>query len=509
MDSDLIEDENIEFDEINQENTRRIVELLSCFDAQFDFYLDQKMDDNICRDIIVFIDDYDDFVTEYTRYVGDLRINTLLSLKLDGLRIKLNDLRDRLTLYYNSVDITMVNTVIPTRITPTRNTQQTDPKTEIIEINYDSLTKISNSVDKYLEHFTLDLDTVQLIHNFLDFYNCSSWDHELYTDLLRVKVKVKKLTKLMISIAPQAKDYVQAENFLITLSKHIEYCVDKRLDIDIVGNLGNCFRAIITLVDKWYINAFDIKQVARNLERVISENSTLNFKYNVEQAKTIESFSKDIQFKIDNFIVTDVKLLEFIASYFDFCRDVTCGYVLHKLLMVNEIMQTLINLILTDVEKDVVGKEDANVTVIMLVSHIGDCVGKNIPRNMINYLGIFFEVIQNLSKRWGIIFDEMSTKHNLQCIRNEYVIDESKKYGKVFDDVATKHNIQHNQDESMRRIKWFIGKLNAVINGEPCDHRVLCNNYFEFIDALPNDDFDNLIGLRNIAVKLINKILGI
>jgi len=45
-------------------------------------------------------------------------------------------------------------------------------------------------------------------------------------------------------------------SILTLLSGHIQNCVGKQLDGDIVGDLWNCFCAIRALVDKWYVNLF-------------------------------------------------------------------------------------------------------------------------------------------------------------------------------------------------------------------------------------------------------------
>jgi len=511
MNNELIQEHDIEFlkNDTDQENTTIITEILNNFEIQFDVFLNQKVDDVLYCIVDEFLGDYNDFVTEYSRFVGDFRNNTFLSLKLDGLREKVNKLSDKMGLYYNAGNVvndnddsvnrnshnTMDTTIIPIPAsTSTIVTKTTSAKKGVTESNLEQkkrepqieLANFSTDVDKHLTDFTLQLSTIRLIHDFLDFCSCISPDHELYTDLLIIKEKIKVLINLMIKTASETKDCIQAGHVLDLLSGYIQGCVGKTLDNDMVENLWDCFNIIQNLVDKWYVDIFDIAQVIRNLESIEKEKLVLNQKsiteYNTEQANELESFSRGIQMRIDGFIGINDDILEFIENYFgfrkscyDFSKGTKCGYVSCKFLVVDERMQTLINLVITDVEREVVSKEDAHIKMAMLESHIENCVGKDIPCKLSHYLEIFFTIIQILSKRWGFYFDEAAIKRSLQRIQNEQQI-----------------------DEYVRKIKWYINKFEDV---NTTDLIQLCEDYFEFVETLPKDS--RLDQLQEIALSMM------
>jgi len=77
----------------------------------------------------------------------------------------------------------------------------------------------------------------------------------------------------------------------------------------------------------------------------------ISIDYNIGQMIQLDLFAQTIETRITGYIAIDKDVLEFIESYYGPRKGVACGYVLCELMVINERMQTSVNLVIMNVEK--------------------------------------------------------------------------------------------------------------------------------------------------------------
>jgi len=509
----------------DQENTKRIIQILNDFEGQFDFFLNQKIDDVLYCDIDTFIEEYNVFIRGFEDPLSDLRFYVKLKMKLEDIRSKVNKLRNNLLVYGNGGfvenedrDKSLAIVKYEPQVTTTRELEishsvdscyvpkQSTNNSDTFNIDV----KLKDEFDKFvvmlntnIRWFELRMSTARLIERYLDFCDKIPPNHGLYANLLEARIKIIRLHELMISAAVVSKDHLHASYIISILSSHIENCVGKNLDPSIIEHLVACFAIIQNLSSTWRVD-FNMEKLKCHMDRI---NQLRNLK------DQLIKFSEDADRYIIGFAL-QTSTLRFIEKYFHFCEEIQLGHRLYvNLLVIRKKITKLINMVISSANKPSSRAHAAEI-VSLLSLHIQNCVNKNLDNTMIDNLMVIFGVIQDLVRTWHVSFSDLTTKTNLELIISRFKYGNDNQSHSSGNDMLLKTELAQfskpQTDES--QLKWYsmeIAKRIERFNTVDEDTLNFVVNYYNLCGQIAKDQvlYSELLIVNERMRKLIDLIV--